>query len=133
MPFEFGFFNEGVCFLVRHCGRRCCALFLIWIYKVFKTRIVFPMKVIVFWSQTFWKLIFQWKSFFGFRHCGRRCCAFFSHEIVRFLRLELFFQWKCLFFWFQTFWKWIFNKSVCYFGFRHCGAQCWSVFFEVNL
>ena len=62
--------------------------FFIWISRVFKARIVFSMKVFVF---------------FGFRHFVRRCCAVFSYECIGFLRPELFFQWKCLFFGFRHF------------------------------
>ena len=98
--------------------------FFIWIYRVFKARIVFSMNVFVF---------------IGFRHFVGQCCALFSYEFIgffkarivfsmrvyvfwlqafcmtvlgrffiwiyRFLGPELFFQWECLFFWLQAFCK----------------------------
>ena len=64
-PIENCFFNESLCFLgLRHCGRRCCARFFKWIYNVFRTRINFSMRVFVFWSQAYWKWIFQWEYLF---------------------------------------------------------------------
>ena len=64
-PIENWFFNESVCFFgLSHCGRRCRACFFIWIYNVFKTRINFSMRVLFFWSQAYWKLIFQWEPLF---------------------------------------------------------------------
>ena len=43
------FFNESLCFFgLRHCGRRCCAFFWSRSCSVFKTRIIFSMRVFVF-------------------------------------------------------------------------------------
>ena len=43
------FFNESLCFFgLRHCGRRCCAFFRSRSCSVFKTRIIFSMRVFVF-------------------------------------------------------------------------------------
>ena len=87
--------------------------FFIWIYRVFKTRIVFSMIVFVFCCQGFCKtalcrffhmnllvflspeLFFQWEFlFFGFRHFVRRCFAVFSFELGISLSSEHFKNWK---------------------------------------
>ena len=63
-PIENWFFNESVCFLgLRHCGRRCCARFFIWIYSVFRTRINFSMRVFVFLVSGLLKIDFSMKVF----------------------------------------------------------------------
>ena len=98
-----------------------------------RPEIKFQWESLSFWSQAYWKLIFQWKCvffavraienrflneslcFFGLRHCGRRCCALFSFEFVDFLRPEWFFQWESLFFWSQAYWKWIFQWASMFF------------------
>ena len=96
-PIENWFFNESVGFCgFSHCGRRCCALFFKWILSVFKTQIIFSMRVFVFWSQAFWKLIFRW-------------------EYLRFwskVYWKLIFQWKSLFFWVWGLLKMDFSMKV---------------------
>ena len=76
------------------CKTVLCRFFK-WIYKVFKDRMVFSMRVFVF---------------FGFRHFVRRCCAVFSYEFIGFLRPELFFQWECWFLWLQAFCKTVLRR-----------------------
>ena len=145
--------DYDVCFFgLRHCGRRCCARFFIWIYNVCKTRINFSMRVFVFCFEAYWKLIFQWESLFlWFQHYWK---LIFEWEYLFFwpkAYWKLIFQWKSLFFfglrpienWFfntnicffglRHIENWFFNENVCFFGVRHCGRRCCARFFHMNL
>ena len=82
----------------------------------FKTRINFSMKVFVFWSQAYWKWIFNESvCFFGLKPIENG----FFNESVSFFRL-------------RPIQNWFFNESVCFFGVRHCGRRC-CAFFDMNL
>ena len=129
--------DYDVCFFgLKHCGRRCCARFFIWIYNVCKTRINFLMRVFVFlfwgilkmdfsmgvfvfWCQHYWKLIFQWKSWF---------------LLVSSL-LKIDFSMKVfVFFGFRPIKNCFFNENLCFFSLRHCGRRCCALFpFEFTM
>ena len=98
----------------RHCGRRCCALFYIWIYSVFKTRIVFSMRVLVFLVQAYWKWIFQWEPlFFSSQAYWKWFCQWKSlFFLMRPIENDCF-SMRVFVFWFQGYWTWICNESVC--------------------
>ena len=93
------------------------------LYNVFETRIVFSMRVFVFWLQAFCKTVlcrffiwiyrvFKARIVFSMRvfvfwlqaFCKTVLCRF-SYDFIGFLRPELFFQWEWLFFWLQAFCK----------------------------
>ena len=90
------FFNESLCFFgLRHCGRRCCALFSFEFVDFLRPESVFKWECLFFWSQAFWKLIFHWERvFFFLRHCGRRCCALFFIWICRVFKNRIVFSMK---------------------------------------
>ena len=133
-PIENWFFNESVCFFgLSHCGRRRRARFFIWIYNVFRTRINFSMRVLIFWGlrrienwffneslyflvSGLFKIVFEWQCLlFWSQALWKTVLCFLLFEFLKFLGLEMFFQWKTLFFWFQAYWKLIFQwKSLSF-------------------
>ena len=125
--------DYDVCFFgLRHCGRRCCARFFIWIYNVCKTRINFSMRVFVFFVLRHIENGFFNGSlcFFGFSTIEN----WFLNESLCFFGVKpienWFFNESVCFFGFRPIENCFFNESLCFLGLRHCGRRRCARFFK---
>ena len=100
---------ECLFFGLRHCGRRCCAIFEM-NFLFLGPELFFNESLCLFGFSTI-KDDFQWECFF-----------------CRKANWKWIFQWQCLFFGLRPIENGFFNESVCLFGLRHCGRRCCALF-----